>query len=113
GSGPRRAPLGWTLGGTLVLAGLTAWLGLVLRLWKALVGVAVLASGSAVALLLSPSLLGVVLPAVPPLAAAVVAGAGALLWDQFGSAHRLHDLEGERTEIRKALGRHEAAAGAL
>src|SRR2546426_4824783 len=73
GSWPRRAPLGWTLGGTLVLAGLTAWLGLVLRWWKALVGVAVLASGSAVALLLSPALLGVVLPPVPPLAPAVVA----------------------------------------
>ena len=113
GSWPRRAPLGWTLGGTLVLAGLTAWLGLVLRWWKALVGVAVLASGSAVALLLSPSLLGVVLPAVPPLAAAVVAGAGALLWNQFGSAHRLRDLEGETTAIREALVRQESTVEAL
>src|SRR2546422_6641640 len=113
GSWPRRAPLGWTLGGTLVLAGLTAWLGLVLRWWKALVGVAVLASGSAVALLLSPSLLGVVLPAVPPLTAAVVAGAGALLWNQFGSAHRLRDLEGETTAIREALVRQESTVEAL
>src|SRR5439155_1612050 len=80
---------------------------------RALVGVAVLASGSAVALLLSPSLLGVVLPAVPPLAAAVVAGAGALLWNQFGSAHRLRDLEGETTAIREALVRQESTVEAL
>src|SRR5207247_712542 len=54
GSWLREAPLGWTLGATLVIAALTAWLGLVLSWWAALVGVAVLSSGSVGALLLSP-----------------------------------------------------------
>ncbi|HYY06726.1 MAG TPA: CHASE2 domain-containing protein, partial [Candidatus Limnocylindria bacterium] len=114
GSWPRPTSLGWTLGGTLVIGGLTAWLGLVLRWWKALVGVAVLASGYTVALMLLASpLIGVVLPAVPPLAAAVVAGAGALLWNQLGAAHRLRDLEGEITVIREALVRQESTVEAL
>ena len=113
GSWRREAPFGWTLGGTLVIAGLTAWLGLVPRWWKALGWVAVLASGYAVALLLSPPLIGVVLPVVPPLAAAVVAGAGALLWSQLGSAHRLRDLEGEMQAIRETLVRQESTVEAL
>ena len=113
GSWLREAPLGWTLGATLVIAALTAWLGLVLSWWAALVGVAVLSSGYAGALLLSPPLIGVVLAAVPPLAAAVVAGAGALLWNQLGSAHRLHGLEGEIETIREALVRQESTVEAL
>src|SRR5438094_434625 len=59
GSWLREAPLGWTLLGALVVAGLTAWLCLALSWWKALGGVAVLTTGYVVALLLSPSLIGV------------------------------------------------------
>jgi DNA-binding NtrC family response regulator/CHASE2 domain-containing sensor protein len=113
GSWLREAPLEWALPATLVLASLAAWLGLVLRWWTALVGVAVLASGYVVALLLSPPLIGIVLPAVPPLAAGVVAGAGALLWNQLGSAHRLRDLEGQLEAIREALVRQESTVEAL
>ncbi len=113
GSWLREAPLGWTLAGALVAAGLTAWLGLALSWWKALAGVAVLTSGYAVALLLSPPLTGVLLPVVLPLAAALMACAGSLLWDQVGAAYRLRHLEGEMQGIREALVRQESTVEAL
>lgn len=113
GSWLREAPLGWTLAGTLVAAGLTAWLCLALSWWKALADVAVFTSGYAVVLLLSPPLTGVLLPVVLPLAAVVVACAGALLWNQFGAAYRLRHLEGEMQGIREALVRQESTVEAL
>src|SRR2546428_11750238 len=85
GSWLREAPLGWTLLGALVVAGLTAWLCLALSWWKALGGVAVLTAGYVVALLLSPSLIGVLLPAGLPLRAGGVAAARAPPWDQLGA----------------------------
>ena len=113
GSWLREAPLGWTLLGALVVAGLTAWLCLALSWWKALGGVAVLTTGYVVALLLSPSLIGVLLPAVLPLGAVVVACAGAIAWNQLGSAYRLRHLEGEVGKIREALVGQESTVEAL
>ncbi len=113
GSWLREAPLGWTLLGALVVAGLTAWLCLALSWWKALGGVAVLTAGYVVALLLSPSLIGVLLPAVLPLGAVVVACAGAIAWNQLGSAYRLRHLEGEVGKIREALVGQESTVEAL
>ncbi len=107
------APPGWTLAGTFVIAALTAWLGLALRWWKTLAGVAVLIAGYAVALPLSPSLTGVVLPVVPPLAALVLACAGALAWNQLGAAYRLRHLEVEVQGVREALMRRESRVEAL
>src|SRR5207245_3336841 len=99
----REAPRGGTLRGAIVGAGLTSWLCLALSWWKALGGVAVLTAGYVVALLLSPSLIGVLLPVVLPLGAVVVACAGALGWNQLASAYRLRHLEGEVGKIREAL----------
>src|SRR2546422_345710 len=113
GSWLREAPLGWTLLGALVVAGLTAWLCLALSWWKALGGVAVLTAGYVVALLLSPSLIGVLLPVVLPLGAVVVACAGALGWNQLASAYRLRHLEGEGGKIREALVGQESTVEAL
>src|SRR2546422_816701 len=113
GSWLREAPLGWTLLGALVVAGLTAWLCLALSWWKALGGVAVLTTVYIAALLLSPSLIGVLLPAVLPLGAVVVACAGALGWNQLGSAYRLRHLEGEVGKIREALVGQESTVEAL
>ncbi len=112
GSWLREAPLAWTLPGTLVIAALTAWLWLALPWWKALLGVAGLASGSAAALLLSPSV-GVVAPVVLPLASVVAASVGALGSRQLGSAYRLRHLEGEVRRIREALVREESTVEAL
>ncbi|OLC16951.1 MAG: hypothetical protein AUH29_03705 [Candidatus Rokubacteria bacterium 13_1_40CM_69_27] len=113
GSWRREAPLGWTVLGTLVVAGLTAWACLALRWWQALAGVAVLVSGCAGVLRLSPPLTGVLLPVFLPLAALIVAGASALLWNQFGSVYRVRHLESEVEGIREALVRQESTVEAL
>jgi DNA-binding NtrC family response regulator/CHASE2 domain-containing sensor protein len=113
GSWVREAPLGWTLPATLVIASLAAWLGLALAWWKVLVGVAVLTSGYAALVVLAPPLIGVLLPVVSPLAAVVVACAGALLWSQIGSVYRLRHLEDEAGAIREALVRQESTVEAL
>src|SRR2546427_55705 len=102
GSWLREAPLGWTLLGALVVAGMTAWLCLALSWWKALGGVAVLTAGYVVALLLSPSLIGVLLPAVLPLGAVVVAGGGAPGGEPLRPAHRPRALRSAGGEDRGA-----------
>ncbi len=113
GSWPVEAPVRWALLGTLVLSGLTAWLWLALRWWKALVGVVLLAFGYTVSLALAPALAGVLLPVWLPLASLVVSSAGALLWNQLVSADRIRRLEGEVEGIREALVRQESAVEAL
>ena len=109
----REAPAGWASIGVALLAGLTAWLWLTARWWKAAVGVTVLALGYAASLSLSPSLTGVLLPLVAPLVAMVVSSAGALAWNQLTSAYRLRRLEGEVAEIREALVRQESSVEGL
>ncbi len=109
----REAPMTWALLGTLVLSGVTAWLWLALRWWKALVAVAGLAAGYAVSLALAPALAGVLLPVWLPPASLVLSSAGALLWNQFVSGHRIRHLEGEVEEIREALVRQESAVETL
>jgi DNA-binding NtrC family response regulator/CHASE2 domain-containing sensor protein len=113
GSWLREPPLGWTLVGTLVIAGLTAWLALALCWWKALASIAVLASTYGALLLLSPRLILVLLPVVLPPTAVVGACVGALAWNQLGSALRLRRLEGEVSVIREALVRQESTVEAL
>ena len=107
------APMTWALLGTLVLSGVTALLWLALRWWKALVGVAGLTAGYAVSLALAPAMAGVLLPVWLPPASLVLSSAGALLWNQFVSGHRIRHLEGEVEEIREALVRQESAVEAL
>jgi len=109
----REAPMTWTLPGTLLLSGVTAWLWLALRWWKALVGVAGLAAGYAVSLALAPALAGVLLPVWLPPASLVLSSAGALLWNQLVSGDRIRHLEGEVEEIREALVRQESAVETL
>jgi DNA-binding NtrC family response regulator/CHASE2 domain-containing sensor protein len=109
----REAPLGWTWLGIALLAGLTAWLWLTARWWKAAIGVVLLGLGYGASLVLSPSLTGLLLPLVAPLAAIVVASAGALVWNQLSSAYRLDRLEGEVAAIREALVRQESSVEGL
>jgi len=109
----REAPMTWALLGTLVLSGVTAWLWLALRWWKALVAVAGLAAGYAVSLALAPALAGVLLPVWLPPASLVFSSAGALLWNQLVSGRRIRHLEGEVEEIREALVRQESAVETL
>jgi len=109
----REAPTAWTVLGAFLLSGVTAWLWLALRWWKAAVGVTVLALGYVASLLLSPSLAAVVLPLVAPLVAVAVSSASALLWNQLASSYRVHHLEGEVVAIREALVRQESSVEGL
>jgi len=109
----REAPAAWTVLGAFLLSGMTAWLWLALRWWKAAVGVAVLALGYIASLLLSPSLAAVVLPLVAPLVAVAAASASALLWNQLASSYRVRHLEGEVATIREALVRQESSVEGL
>jgi transcriptional regulator with PAS, ATPase and Fis domain/CHASE2 domain-containing sensor protein len=109
----RPVPAGWTLPGTLVLAALTAWLGLAPRGRTATLAVVLLVLGYAAVLALAPALGGAILPVVTPLAAMLTAGAGALAWTQIVAARRLRDLEGELVGIREAVVRRESTVEAL
>ena len=109
----REAPTAWTVLGAFLLSGVTAWLWLALRWWKAAVGVTVLALGYVASLLLSPSLAAVVLPLVAPLVAVAVSSASALLWNQLASSYRVRHLEGEVVAIREALVRQESSVEGL
>src|SRR5439155_702749 len=99
--------------GSPVRCGLTAWIWLALRWWKALVAVAGLAAGYAVSLALAPALAGVLLPVWLPPASLVFSSAGGLLWNQLVSGRRIRHLEGEVEEIRDALVRQESAVETL
>src|SRR3989442_6664425 len=109
----REAPAAWTVLGAFLLSGMTAWLMLALRWWKAAVGVTVLALGYVASLLLSPSLAAVLLPLVAPLVAVAVSSASALLWNQLASSYRVRHLEGEVAAIREALVRQESSVEGL
>src|SRR3989441_1713727 len=109
----REGPAAWTVLGAFLLSGMTAWLWLALRWWKAAVGVTVLALGYVASLLLSPSLAAVVLPLVAPLVAVAVSSASALLWNQLASSYRVRHLEGEVAAIREALVRQESSVEGL
>ncbi len=109
----REAPAAWTLLGAFLLSGMTAWLWLALRWWKAAVGVAVLALGYVASLLLSPSLAAVLLPLVVPLVAVAASSASALLWNQLASSYRVRHLEDEVAAIREALVRQESSVEGL
>jgi DNA-binding NtrC family response regulator/CHASE2 domain-containing sensor protein len=113
GSWLRPAPIGWAALGTVVLAGLTAWLWLALPWWSALAGVALLVLAHAVALALAPALAGILLPVWLPLASIVLSSAGALLWSQLTSADRIWRLQGEVGEVREALIQRESTVEAL
>ena len=109
----REAPAAWTVLGAFLLSGMTAWLWLALRWWKAAVGVAVLALGYVASLLLSPSLAAVLLPLVAPLVAVAASSASALLWNQLASSYRVRHLEDEVAAIREALVRQESSVEGL
>jgi DNA-binding NtrC family response regulator/CHASE2 domain-containing sensor protein len=109
----REAPAGWVWIGVALLAGLTAWLWLTARWWKAAVGVLVLALAYAASLFMAPSLTGLLLPLVAPLVATVVSSASALAWNQLTSASNLRRLEGEVAAIREALVRQESSVEGL
>jgi DNA-binding NtrC family response regulator/CHASE2 domain-containing sensor protein len=109
----RDAPTGWAWVGVALLAGLTAWLWLTARWWKAAIGVVVMGLGYGASLFLAPSLTGLLLPLVAPLVAMVVSSAGALGWNQLSSARRLDRLESEVAVIRQALVRQESSVEGL
>jgi DNA-binding NtrC family response regulator/CHASE2 domain-containing sensor protein len=116
---PRQIPLAWTVAGTLVIAGLSAWLVLSLRWWLGLIGVLVLVVAYGASLILALGM-GLVLPVVVPASAVAVASAAALVWNQLASGRRIDRLEAEisrvQTELRSAgdvLVRQESAVEAL
>jgi DNA-binding NtrC family response regulator len=96
----------------LALGIAAAWLWLTPRWPIALAitaGLALTVAG-ATALLLR---LGIVWPLTVPLAALVIASAGALGWRQIAERRRLRGLEGELRGVREALARHEATVETL
>jgi DNA-binding NtrC family response regulator/CHASE2 domain-containing sensor protein len=109
----RTVPRGWIVFGSLALATLAAWLGLVPRGSTAILGVALAVAGYAAALALIPGPSGVALPVVMPLAAMLVAGGAGLLRRQAGATRRLRSLEGEVEGIRDALVRQESTVETL
>jgi adenylate cyclase len=111
-SWPRETPIAWTALGAAVLAGLTAWLWLALRWWRASLAVAALVLGYLASVPISTSLGGLLLRLVTPLVAALVSSA-ALAWNHFASAHRIGRLEGEIAAIRQALVRQESSVDSL
>jgi DNA-binding NtrC family response regulator len=109
----REAPPAWTILGTVVVAGITAWLWLVFGWGKALIGSAALGLAWATGILWAPSLMGVLLPLSPPLAAMVLSAASALAWSHLASGHRVRHLEREVAAMREALVRQESAVEGL
>ena len=109
----RETPFGWTLLASALLSALVAWLWLALRGWKAALAIAIVVLGSIAGVASSAALVGLLLPLAVPVAAGVLASAGALLWTQLGSAYRLRHLEGEVTAIREGLVRQESIVEAL
>ena len=109
----RDVPRSWTLGVTLVIATVGAWLWLRLRWWQALAGSIALVAlhGTSVGLGMSRATL--VLPVGLPIVALVSSSAAALVWNHFASARRFHALEGENARVYDALVQHESAVEAL
>jgi len=93
----------------LGLAALAAWLLLSARWWTALAGVALIASGYALALQVALVKAGLALPFVTPLAAIALASLGALVTRHVVSGARIRRLEDANAQAREALMRHESA----
>ena len=109
----RETPLPVTLAGALVLAALTAWIALGLRSWHAPAVVLGVEVGYLLIFAVTPLMTGVVLPALIPVGAILIAGGAASLWGQLGAARRLRDVEHEMAGIRQTLVRRESAVEAL
>jgi transcriptional regulator with PAS, ATPase and Fis domain/CHASE2 domain-containing sensor protein len=109
----RETPLAFTLIGALVLAEIAAWMALGLRSWRAPLAVLILAAIYAVAFAVVPSMTGLVLPALLPVGAILIAGGAASLLQQFGAAERLRNVEAELAGIRETLVRRESTVEAL
>jgi DNA-binding NtrC family response regulator/CHASE2 domain-containing sensor protein len=110
---PRESPFAWTLLGSFLLSGLAAWLWLSVRWWRVAIGAALAACSYVASVSIAASLTGLLLPLAIPLVAVAVASAGALLWNQLGSAYRVRHLEGEVAAIREGLVRQESVVEAL
>jgi DNA-binding NtrC family response regulator/CHASE2 domain-containing sensor protein len=110
---PRETPFAWTLLGTFLLSGLAAWLWLSVRWWKVAIGTALVACSYVASVSIAASLTGLLLPLAIPLVAVAVASAGAVFWNQLGSAYRVRHLEGEVAAIREGLVRQESVVEAL
>src|SRR5262245_42536236 len=109
----RPAPLGWTLGGMVLVAVIAAGLGLMVSAGLAVAGLVLLALVLAALISAGAIVFGVALPIVQPFAALALAGAGALAWSQAGAARRLRRLEGEVAGIREHLVRQESTVETL
>jgi DNA-binding NtrC family response regulator/CHASE2 domain-containing sensor protein len=109
----RETPRAATLGGTLVIAVVAAWLGLATSIGLALAGLVLLAVVVTGLVSAAPVLFGVALPIVQPFAALVLGGVAALGWKQVDAARRLRRLEGEMAGIREHLVRQESTVEAL
>jgi DNA-binding NtrC family response regulator len=109
----RELPPALTLLGALLLADLAAWVALGLRSWQAPAAVLGIAALHALAFAVAPSMTGVVLPALVPLGAVVLAGGAASLGQYLGAGHRLRSVEAELAAIREALVRRESTVEAL
>ena len=113
GAWPRPAPFAWTVLGSVLVAGFSAWLWLAVRWWKAAIATTALVLGYAAAVSSSASLTGLLLPLAIPLAAVAVSSVSSLLWNQLTSAYRVRHLEGEVAAIREGLVRQESVVEAL
>jgi len=109
----RETPPGITLIGAFMLAEITAWLALGLRGWRAPLAVLGITAVYAIAFAVIPQTTGVVLPALAPLGAILLAGGVASLAQAFGAAGRLRNAETELAGIREALVRRESTVEAL
>jgi DNA-binding NtrC family response regulator/CHASE2 domain-containing sensor protein len=109
----RAAPRPLVLLTALVLAGLTAWLGLAMTAPRAILGVLLVLLAYVAVGAQAPATTGIVLPFVGPLIAILSAGAAAVVWRQIGGARRLRSLEGEVDGMRHALVRQESIVETL
>jgi DNA-binding NtrC family response regulator len=109
----RETPVPLTLLLALMLAEIAAWIALGLRSWQAPVAVLAVAAAYGMAFVVTPAATGLVLPALVPVGAILLAGGAASLWQQLGTARRLRDVEGEMAAIRESLVRRESAVEAL
>jgi DNA-binding NtrC family response regulator/CHASE2 domain-containing sensor protein len=113
GSAARSLSPVWALTAALILAVTAAWSWLAGPWWAGLTGSLVLVLAHFLSLPLALTAAKVVLPAWPPVAALVLASAGAWLWNHFSTASRTRQLEVENARVREMLARQEAAADAL
>jgi DNA-binding NtrC family response regulator/CHASE2 domain-containing sensor protein len=113
GAGPRTVSPGWAVTVALAVALATAWAWLAWPWWAGLMGSLTLLIAHLASLPLALAAGGLALPAWPPVAAVVLASAGAWLWNHFAVSVRTRRLEGENARVREMLAKQEAAADAL